>query len=117
VFFLFNSDILLLGIDTWTEALFIFAMTSIGMIAFTCATQGWVLTHTNIIERVLLLGVTVIMMFPASLTGFFMDYSQRYWGYAVGIALFAFVILMQKMKDQPAKAADLEMPKDLEVQA
>ena len=117
VFFLFNSDILLLGIDTWTEALFIFAMTSIGMIAFTCATQGWVLTHTNIIERVLLLGVTIIMMFPATLIGFFMDYSQRYWGYAVGIALFAFVILMQKMKDQPAKAADLEMPKDLEVQA
>lgn len=117
VFFLFNSDILLLGIDTWTEALFIFAMTSIGMIAFTCATQGWVLTRTNIIERVFLLGVTVIMMFPATLTGFFLDYSQRYWGYAAGIALFAFVILMQKMKGQPAKAADLEMPKDLEVQA
>lgn len=116
VFFLFNSDILLLGIDTWTEGLFIFGMTSIGMIAFTCATQGWVLTRANIIERALLLVVTVIMMFPATLTGFFMDYSQRYWGYAAGIALFGVVVLMQKMKGQPAKVDSLEMPKDLEAQ-
>ena len=116
VFFLFNSDILLLGIDTWTEGLFIFGMISIGMIAFTCATQGWVLTRANIIERALLLVVTVIMMFPATLTGFFMDYSQRYWGYAAGIALFGVVVLMQKMKGQPAKVDSLEMPKDLEAQ-
>ncbi|WP_290458155.1 DUF3394 domain-containing protein, partial [Turicimonas muris] len=85
-------------------------------IAFTCATQGWVLTRANIIERALLLVVTVIMMFPATLTGFFMDYSQRYWGYAAGIALFGVVVLMQKMKGQPAKVDSLEMPKDLEAQ-
>lgn len=116
VFFLFNSDILLLGIDTWSEGLFIFAMTSIGMIAFTCATQGWVIFQTSIIERVVLLAVTVIMMFPATLTGFFMDYSQRYWGYLAGIALFGLVILYQKMKGAPAKETSLELPKDLEAQ-
>lgn len=117
VFFLFNSDILLLGIDTWTEGLFIFAMTSIGMVAFTCATQGWVLSRTNLLERLLLLIVTVIMMFPAAFTGFFMDYSQRYWGYTAGIALFGLIILMQKMKGEPAKSGALEIPKDMEVQA
>ena len=86
------------------------------MIAFTCATQGWVIFQTSIIERVVLLAVTVIMMFPATLTGFFMDYSQRYWGYLAGIALFGLVILYQKMKGAPAKETSLELPKDLEAQ-
>ncbi len=98
VFFLFNSDILLLGVDSWVEALFIFCMTSLGMIAFTSAIQGWVLDKCNIFERVLLLGTTVILMFPATITGFFLPYNQRYWGYLVGLALFGLVYLVQRYR-------------------
>ncbi len=116
VFFLFNSDILLLGIDSWAEGFFIFAMTSVGMIAFTSAVQGWVLTTTGLIERLVLLVITLIMMFPATLTGFFLDYSQRYWGYAVGLALFGGILMFQKLR-LSAKRDAVELPSDLEAQA
>ncbi len=101
VFFLFNSDILLIGINTWTEGLFVFAMTSVGMLAFTSAIQGWVLCRINILERIVLLGITAIMMFPALITGFFLDYDQRWWGYAVGLALCVLIYFSQKLKTQP----------------
>lgn len=116
VFFLFNSDILLLGIDSWAEGFFIFAMTSVGMIAFTSAVQGWVLTTTGLIERLVLLVITLIMMFPATLTGFFLDYSQRYWGYAVGLALFGGILMFQKLRLSTKRDA-VELPSDLEAQA
>lgn len=116
VFFLFNSDILLIGIDSWAEGFFIFAMTSVGMIAFTSAVQGWVLTTTGLIERLVLLIITLIMMFPATLTGFFLDYSQRYWGYAVGLALFGAILMLQKLR-LSAKRDTVELPSDLEAQA
>lgn len=108
VFFLFNSDILLIGINTWTEGLFVFAMTSVGMLAFTSAIQGWVLCRTNIIERIVLLAITAIMMFPALITGFFLDYEQRWWGYAVGLALCALIYFSQKLRAQPQISNEME---------
>lgn len=104
VFFLFNTDILLLGIDSWTVGIFIFLMTSAGMIAFTSAVQGWYLCHTNILERLMLLGATVILMFPALLTGFFLPYDMRWFGYGIGLAVLAVVYLMQlaRVKRNPA---------------
>lgn len=89
VVFLFNSDLLMIGIDSFWTGLFIFVMTSIGMLAFTSALQGWLVERINMVERALLLVCTVFMMYPFSVTGFFLPYDMRWWGYAPGLAIFA----------------------------
>lgn len=104
LFFLFNSDILLIGINGWIPGLFVFAMTSLGMVAFTSAVQGWVISHANALERLLLLAATVILLFPHLLTGFFLPYEDRWIGYGVGFAIFALVLGMQKMRVRLAGA-------------
>ncbi|MBQ9105083.1 MAG: TRAP transporter large permease subunit, partial [Mailhella sp.] len=94
--FIFNHDIILWNINSVPMAFFIFAMTSLGMVCFSSLVQGWFVTHTNLFDRLLLLGATVTLMYPALLTGFFLPHEQRHYGYAVGIALMVAVYLRQK---------------------
>ena len=71
-------------------------MTSLGMICFASFVQGWYVTYTNLFDRLLLLAATVILMYPALLTGFFLPHEDRHLGYAVGLALMAIVYIRQK---------------------
>ncbi len=96
LFFIFNHDIILWNISSVPMAFFIFAMTALGMICFASFVQGWYVTHTNLFDRLLLLVATVILMYPALLTGFFLPHEQRHFGYAVGLALMAIVYIRQK---------------------
>lgn len=96
LFFIFNHDIILWNISSIPMAFFIFGMTSLGMICFASFVQGWYVTHTNLFDRLLLLCATVILMYPALLTGFFLPHEQRHFGYAVGLALMAVVYIRQK---------------------
>ena len=82
VFFLFNSDILLIGIESLPVSLMIFAMTGLGMVAVSSAIQGWLID----------------LMFPALISGYVLPYEQRWWGYLVGIALFGIAFLSQKVR-------------------
>jgi len=77
-------------------AFFIFAMTSLGMICFTSLVQGWFVTHANLFDRILLLGASIVLLYPALLTGFFLPHEQRHFGYAVGIGLMVLVYIRQK---------------------
>ena len=104
MFFLFNSDILLLGVDSWLASLMIFAMTGLAMIAMASAIQGWLIDRCTILERLLLLGATAILMFPALVSGFFMPYEQRWWGYLAGVGIFALVYATQRMRFGGGKA-------------
>ena len=94
--FIFNHDIILWNINSIPLAFFIFAMTSLGMICFTSLVQGWFVTHANLFDRILLLGASIVLMYPALLTGFFLPHEQRHFGYAVGLALMALVYIRQK---------------------
>ena len=94
--FIFNHDIILWNINSIPMAFFIFAMTSLGMICFTSLVQGWFVTHANLFDRILLLGASIVLMYPALLTGFFLPHEQRHFGYAVGLALMAIVYIRQK---------------------
>ena len=94
--FIFNHDIILWNINSIPMAFFIFAMTALGMICFTSLVQGWFVTHANIFDRILLLGASIVLMYPALLTGFFLPHEQRHFGYAVGLALMAIVYIRQK---------------------
>ncbi len=105
MFFLFNHDILLKDIDSVWLGCFIFAMTSLGMVAFTSAIQGWLYNKTNIIERLLLVASTVVLMYPHMLTGYFLPYEQRWWGYAIGVGIFLLPLIMQKLRYKTGEIA------------
>ncbi|MBQ4615226.1 MAG: TRAP transporter permease, partial [Mailhella sp.] len=94
--FIFNHDIILWNISSVPMAFFIFAMTSLGMICFTSLVQGWFVTHANLFDRILLLGASIVLLYPALLTGFFLPHEQRHFGYAVGIGLMVLVYIRQK---------------------
>jgi len=100
VAFLFNSDLLLLNVHSWPTAVFLFAMTSLGMMAMSSAMEGWFINRTNVIERAILLIASMILVFPFLLTGAFLPYGMRWWGYLVGLALLAVVYFWQRCRHQ-----------------
>ena len=98
VAFLFNADLLLNGIDSWMVGFFLFAMTSLGMMALSSAFEGWFIREVNLIERGILLCASAVLMFPFLVTGVFLPYEMRWWGYTVGLALLALVYLWQRLR-------------------
>ena len=102
--FIFNTDMLLIGVDGIGLSLYIFGMTCVGMFAFASATQGWFLVRTRWYEIILLLGVALIMFRPGFFAGF-VGISNHYLSYLVGLALWGGIFALQKMRvnnDRPA---------------
>ena len=110
--FFFNNKLLLIaGVDaadpnnpsTWQwitnpgEIALIFFTAAAGMFAFSSATQGWVLTHTSGVERVLLLAVVPFMLIP-NITSMWLGLGSEYMSYVVGFAIYGLVYFMQKNK-------------------
>jgi len=100
--FIFNSDLILHNINSWTQGLLIFAMACMGNFAFASATQGWFVAKNKIYEVPLFLCVTFILMRPDQIAAWLgMAHDQRYWAYPMGLALFGILYLMQRPR-QPA---------------
>jgi TRAP transporter 4TM/12TM fusion protein len=101
--FIFNHDLILHGIDSWTQGIFIFLMTLLGNFAFASATQGYFFTRNKFWEIPLFLAVTFIMMRPDSVAFHLgIPHDQRYWCYPMGLALFVGIFLLQRMRIKPA---------------
>lgn len=62
--FIFNTEILLIGIDNIPHGLFIFMMCTMGMFTFTAATQNFFITKNRSWETVLLLVLTIMFLRP-----------------------------------------------------
>jgi TRAP transporter 4TM/12TM fusion protein len=97
-FFIFNHDILLWNIDSVPEAVFIFLMTVAGSMAFASLTQGWFVAKNNVFDMVLLACGTLLMLYPYAVTGFFLPFEQRWWGYAGGLAVLGLCALLQGVR-------------------
>lgn len=110
--FFFNNKLLLIaGVDatdpnnpsTWQwitnpgEIALIFFTAAAGMFAFSSAAQGWVLTHTSGVERLLLLAVVPFMLVP-NMTSMWLGLGSEYMSYVVGFAIYGLVYFMQKNK-------------------
>jgi TRAP-type uncharacterized transport system fused permease subunit len=67
------------------------------MFAFSSATQGWVLTKTTGVERILLLGVVPFMLIP-NMTSSWLGIGSEYISYLIGFAIYAIVYFMQKKR-------------------
>lgn len=95
--FIFNHDLLLLGIKSFWHAAFIFVMSAFGMLAFTAAVQGWVVIKAKWYEILLLL-LTAIILFRPELVLYCIHLPHPYWGYGIGIGLFILIYGLQKWR-------------------
>ncbi len=95
--FIFNTDLILHNVNNWPQGILIFVMACFGNFAFASATQGWFVARNRIWEIPIFLCVTLALMRPdliASLVG--IPHDQRYWVYAMGMAIFGLLYLMQR---------------------
>jgi len=67
--FIFNPQLLMIGVDTWWHLVMIVAAAIVAMLAFAAGTQGWFLTRNRWYESALLLIVTFTLLRP----GFWLD--------------------------------------------
>lgn len=110
--FFFNNELLLIsGVDAsdpndpskwiWItnplEIVIIFAGSVLGMFAFTSATQSFVLTKINTIERVMLICVIPFMMLP-KLVATKLGLPSHYIAYIIGLVLYGIVYFGQRAK-------------------
>ena len=104
--FIFNTDLILHNINSWSQGILIFAMACIGNFAFASATQGWFVARNKIWEVPLFLCVTICAMRPdaiASLVG--LPHDQRYYIYPVALIIFGILYLMQRPRIPAQKTA------------
>ena len=110
--FFFNNNLLLIeSVDpedvndaakwVWVsnpaEIAVIFLGAIAGMFAFTSATQGYMLTKVNTIERLLLLALIPFMMLPKIMANH-LDLPSHYISYVIGAGIYALVYMMQRSK-------------------
>ncbi|RXK13576.1 C4-dicarboxylate ABC transporter [Halarcobacter mediterraneus] len=110
--FFFNPELLLIsGVDAlnpadpkgwiWItnpfEIAIIFSTAFIGMMAFSCATQGYFITKTNVIERLVFLSIVPFMFLPKIMEAK-LSLPSHYISYLIGLAIFALIYFFQKAK-------------------
>lgn len=121
--FFFNPELLLIsGVDSFNpadpkgwvwitnplEIGVIFLTAFIGMIAFSCATQGYFVTRANIIERIMFLTIVPFMFLPKIIEEF-MHLPNHHLSYAIGLGIFAILYFMQKAKGKAEKVSTHEV--------
>jgi len=104
-FFVFNSDLILQGINSWPLGLFIFFMALLGAFAFTSVVQGWLVTDNKVWEIPILLAATVALFNPGIFISLFdIDPALKYSLYSIGIVLLFSVFAMQKIRIKRTQA-------------
>jgi len=100
--FIFNTDLILHNIHSWSQGILIFAMACMGNFAFASATQGWLIARNRFYDIPILLCITLILMRPDMISRWIgLPHDQRYWVYLLGLGLFGVIYAMQWMrKDQ-----------------
>ena len=67
IVFIFNPELLLVGVTSVWHGLTIFVVSLIAILCFACVTQGWMLTRMNWLERIALMIVVVALFRPDAL--------------------------------------------------
>jgi hypothetical protein len=67
--FIFNTELLLIGVESWFHGIMIFVVSLLAIFCFSSVTQGWLLVKVRIHEALLLL----VAMFALFRPDFFMD--------------------------------------------
>lgn len=92
--FIFNHDLILHGINSWSAAILIFVTACIGNFSFAAATQGWFISRNRWYEVPVLISVAFIMMQPGMVAGW-LDIGNKHLVYLLGLAAAGLVYLNQ----------------------
>ena len=90
--FIFNTRLLLFGVDSFLDGLWVFLSALLGMLAFGSATQRYALTRTRWYEQLVLLAVALMLIQPTLTTDL------------LGMVLVALVLLAQHARLRSAIA-------------
>lgn len=119
--FFFNNELLLIGgVDpadpndakSWVwitnpfEIAIIFGGAILGMFAFTSATQSFVLTRINTIERIMLIAVIPFMMLP-KIVAAKLGLPSHYLSYVIGLIIYGIVYFGQRVKYKKQQLAHI----------
>jgi TRAP transporter 4TM/12TM fusion protein len=104
--FVFNPDLILHGINSWSHGLLIFGMALIGMSAFECFAQNWCFTRNKWYEIPFFLAAAFTLFHPGGVANLFhVDLSFKYYFFPLGLAIYSAVLLLQKMRMRAAGSA------------
>ena len=101
--FIFNTELILLGVDSWFKGIFIFITAGFGGLAFASATQGWLITRSKWYEVIALLVVTIISFQPELLPyllGFenSTELNSKIFSYLLALSVWGLVYLNQRRR-------------------
>lgn len=98
--FVFNTDLLLLGIHSWLHIGIIFFTGSIALCAFANITLNFFLVKNRIYETMLLIGVVALLMRPNYFADMFANVIPigHFGVYALGVALYGIIYLLQQLR-------------------
>jgi TRAP-type uncharacterized transport system fused permease subunit len=107
--FIFNTEILLIGIRSVWHALWIFITCVAAMFAFANATQNWFIAKNRWYEGVLLIGVALIILRPdAVVNKLGLSPDLRTFVPLGGLILYGIIFLLQKPRARAAMAGTSE---------
>ena len=102
--FIFNHDLILDGITSWTFGIFIFIVATFGAMMFASAMQGWFITKNNILETVMLIAASLLFYRPAILSNRFgLETDLKYYFYIIPVILVGITYTLQKQRIKKAK--------------
>jgi len=102
--FVFNTDLILYNINSWSLGILIFVMACFAAFAFTAAVQGWFITRNKFWEIPFMLVTAFVLFRPGTLLPIFgLGEDYKYWMYLVGMGLFGLLILEQMFRMKLAK--------------
>jgi TRAP-type uncharacterized transport system fused permease subunit len=97
--FVFNPELILHNVTNWPQAILIFVMSLIGMSSFECFAQGWCLTKNKLYETPFFLAAWFTLFHPGGVASLFhVDPAMKYFFYPAGIAIYGFVVFLQKLR-------------------
>lgn len=103
--FIFNTEILLQGVDSIAYGVVIFVTCAFGMMAFTSAIQGWVRDKNRWYETIILLAISFVFFRP----DFAIDYlhvPNKLFAYVGSFIIFGAIYLIQRKRYNNRMAAE-----------
>jgi len=102
--FVFNPELVLVGVDHWTQALLVFAAAVLGAFAFSNAVQGWFITKNKWFEFPCFLLLTVAFFCPGPLAELIgLGFHRRYYLYLPAVALYLLLFLLQRSRSRVSR--------------
>jgi TRAP transporter 4TM/12TM fusion protein len=102
--FIFNERLLLIGVDSWPLAVWIFVTGCIAMFAFACATQGFFIARNRWYEGIIFLGITFTILNPFAV-GDLLHINNPEIVKIIGIAIFGCIWLLQRPRRRAVDVA------------